>query len=156
MDPENTQAQAGVTPPAPVTQSVVQTPVSTPPMPEVQSPPVPVPNVPVQGQPTVPVESPKGGGSLVMKIAIWVLVFALVVAIAYAAYTYYISQNQSPVNQIQVPGGVTPNPTTIVNPQSLIPTQATASSSPTALPVGSQTPLPATLPTTSPSAAPMY
>ena len=122
MDPENTQTQV---PPAPV--SPIVTPVA--PMTTVEPSVTPqVPDSVVQPQ-TPQVEMPKKGGSPVIKIAIWILVVAILVVIGYVVYVNYFAA-----------------PATVPLP--------TASASPVVSPTSSASAVPTATPVKTPSATP--
>ena len=146
MDQGNDQTQVGggVTPVVP----------QTPSMPAMTPPPSPMPEQPVSQEPVVPQpETPKKGGSSVMKIAIWILVVALLVVVGYVVYVNYFAAPAT-VGLPQPTTSTTPvNPAPPLNVPAAVPL-ATASASPVASPTSSASAVPTATPVKTPSATP--
>lgn len=141
MDPQNSQTQVpSVTPPTTPVVNIPSEPVAPPPMVETTQETPPPPSV----TPTVPpIEGkPAGGSSMVMKVAIWLMVIALVVVLGYVAYVQFLAPAPAPVATETVAPLVTESPTPI----------ATESASPSASPTasGSATPHTSASPTATP------
>lgn len=146
MDPENNNTQVD-------TAGSVSPPVNPPVVSEPQNvPSVAVDGgVPASGQSAVqesgpPVGEKSRGSSILIKIAIWILVAALLAVIAYVVYANLTPVEPTPTPYIQPVVTQAPLPMESDTPAIMTEPPSSASASPVALPLES--------PTGSPSAAP--